>query len=224
MALHTICPTSQGHAREKSAIEMSDIPFHNRESSPYLHTNSDMTGQVSSWQDEVLEMTIIEKKPIRRLIIVMTLFAGAGVYCFFCDIQSSSRLWAIAAVVFSEAYLLYLLGYNSRIIHIGKHGIFVTWFWKKTFYYGWSGFLTVQEEYVISSGYATHKGYNAIICSKIPVKRGKVYQNGKTRAYVSAQWVSQRPKDVIEIDLEFLEEGQYEEFWTYVPDELKHSS
>ncbi len=170
-------------------------------------------------------MTIKENKPIRGLIICMILFAAFWSYCVIRSLGTSRNpVWFILAFLFAEGYLLYGIAYNSRTFYVGKRGIFVTWFGKKTVFFGWAGFKVVQKQLIISAGNQHSKRYDAIVCSKIPLKMSSIYLNGGARSYVSAQWISKHPKEVIEIDLEFLEEGQYEEFWTYVPDELKHSS
>ena len=34
-------------------------------------------------------------------------------------------------------------------------------------------------------------------------------------------WLKRHPSQIIAIDLDFLKPGQYEEFWSYVPERLK---
>lgn len=114
---------------------------------------------------------------------------------------------------------LYCIGYNSRILYINTKGIVQKWFGIITYNTSWSDIKYIRIEMILSQEWLD-SGNEAIVCSKIPIKYKNKHAKGYKRV-VDLAWALYRPGEIFILYLEDLKPGQYEEFWSYVPDRLK---
>lgn len=139
-----------------------------------------------------------------------------------------STLLDDAIVLLSSAGIqvmsVYNIGYKTKYYDIDGSGICETWYGFIKVKFEWSQFIIIEETYVYNKGitYADARPYKAIILSKVCIKKIDVPTGsyGYTKM-IFINWIKRHPSQIIAIDLDFLKPGQYEEFWSYVPERLK---
>ena len=135
------------------------------------------------------------------------------------NIYSLCIVLLLFIVVFT--YGIYELGYNSRVILINDNGITQKWFGILTLNAKWLEFQYVKVD-TLRSFYANSSEYKSIICSKIPIQYREVpVGNSGYKKVIDMMWPLLRPGKVVTVFVDDLKPGQYEEFWSYVPESLK---
>lgn len=104
---------------------------------------------------------------------------------------------------------------ETKKYYVCNNGIIVTWCGYINCFISWSEIILIHIEKIQYNG--LYK-YDYLICSKIPIKRSNFFVN---KPIIDADWIFFNPRKVIAIRLSDMSEGQFEEFWTYVPDRLK---
>lgn len=123
-----------------------------------------------------------------------------------------------------QAIAAYSIGYKTKYYDIDESGICETWYGFIKVKFDWLKFVMVEETYIFNKGITRSdaRPYKAIILSKMRIKKIDVPTGsyGYTKM-ISINWLKRHPSQIIALDLDFLKPGQYEEFWSYVPERLK---
>lgn len=118
-------------------------------------------------------------------------------------------------------YLLYEIGYVTKTININNDTITFVIFKIIRVVIEWEEVNIVQICTIRERTNYTYKDFDAIVCSTIPIKMKEVPEGMHYKNVVLYDWISLHHKKVLGIYLNDLKPGQYEEFWSYVPERLK---
>lgn len=118
-------------------------------------------------------------------------------------------------------YLLYKSSYVTKTIYINNKSISMKLFPIIKIEMDWGKIEYIQICTVRERTNYTYKDFDAIVCSTIPIKMKEVPEGMYYKNVVLYDWISLHHKKVLGIYLNDLKPGQYEEFWSYVPERLK---
>ena len=130
----------------------------------------------------------------------------------------SSPRFDILFLIITTVLFCYFFGYELRTYIICEDGVCIRWFGILNYLIKWTEINYIDINIVKLRG-IEHK---AIILSKIPIKIIQVpFSANSYYSVVDYDWIQIRSSKVIAIYIEDLKPGQYEEFWSYVPERLK---
>lgn len=156
-------------------------------------------------------------KELITLIFVQIILILIIIDIFISD-KNEAFVFIIILYIIAQSIGIYSLAYELRMFLVSNIGICVRWFGIIPYFFRWEEIRVASIEPVKFR----YLEYNAIIISKIPIRRFEVPYGSKSYAkYVNYEWLSNRPNKVIAIYIDDLKPGQYEEFWSYVPERLK---
>lgn len=161
---------------------------------------------------------------IRNTIVDLIAMSAAIIFAIF-SLQKFNNYGILAFnIAISIAYFsfsIYNLAVDNEKIVVEEDHISVLMLGMVNIKLKWDGINYVEKCKVGAFGSANYYEIYAIICSKKSIKfRERPYGNIYYKV-VPSNWVLLSPKSVIMIPLDSLESGQYEEFWSYVPEHLK---
>lgn len=159
-----------------------------------------------------------------KVLIIADLINIIVVICesifFFENIANNNlRLFAVFLMeILLQLLFIYFLGFELKAYKVCDNGIYVKWFGLLCYLLEWSEIKYIRIEIVKQKSIEN----NSILVSKIPIKT-KDYPIGINSYFYAVDygWLVFRPSKVIAIYIDEMAPGQYEEFWSYVPEHLK---
>lgn len=161
------------------------------------------------------------KKYIIIDIILLIVFIAVYVYLlfFFKSSRASDKYCIFLTTIVIVPSILYDIGFECKKYNINYEGISITWLGIIRVKYKWQTFSVIKIE-TLESFWGADFEEDSIICSIIPLNKKTSNKIGN-REVVDLGWIHMHPYKVVSILLKDLKPGQYEEFWSYVPEGLK---
>ncbi|MCR4671800.1 MAG: hypothetical protein K5637_01010 [Lachnospiraceae bacterium] len=132
-----------------------------------------------------------------------------------------AQIIIIISVCFLITLFIIAIRNGMRVFCIDEKGITNVSFGKQGMVIPWSSFLSIERHIVKLEQYMGPDYYDGVLCSRIPLEihsDTRLYHAGHTSdLYVEYKWLFLNKSNVIDL---VLEEDQYEEFLSYIPQEL----
>lgn len=162
------------------------------------------------WAFMMLEMLFIAG--LVYLIITYNLYNSSNKY------NSSTFVLVLCLCLIAQLFTLYSIAFEKKTYYVCKDGIIINWLGIKQLM-KWSDIRYVRIITIRISGWQPIE-HMAFVCTKVPLKTYSITEDN-TYDVVDYDWCLLRPNKVVGIHIDDLKPGQYEEFWSYVPDRLK---
>ena len=167
-----------------------------------------------------MEVKVHKKKDTLGVIFGMAYVLFMLLLCVFKR-YSYESFFLIIICFLVLLFAVYNISFDNKKIIINKEYIVVLLLGIIKIKYNWSDIKYLDVCQIKAYGAPTYTIQTGILCSKKTIKYYEITQECIYRNAVSYSWILLKPKSVILIWLNDLKPGQYEEFWSYVPDRLK---